>query len=289
MYIVGENIADNDTQYIMYKLGGILQQLGQGTVLGLAGTVDVIGSVAYGLQEYGATINSNKEKGVIGQIIDKVLDATGLGFITDIIDFFGNLNTAIMSPLRGFSTDQLESMNLNTPYVRFERGLNYAGIAPEYGTVSQTTSSSRGLSLPNGFQLLNYTNVGSTEEAYGLAVDAAYTGLTTQEKIASLNDIEDVEVPAVVSSETAEALSKSITLQDVYTELFIEQNYPIRVHLAYFDDDAMNQLRGDAHMDAVHDSVQYLRNQAAGSGINIDLDTNDAYVLSSQIYNVRES
>lgn len=284
MYVTGENIADSNEQYVLYKLGTILQQLGQGTVLGLAGTLDTIGSIAYGLSEYGQNINSGDNKKWWQKAVDKVLESTGLGVITDIIDFARGFKDAIISPFKGFSS--LSSMNVGNPYVRYERGAAYAGVMPEYGTVTQSLSSSKGLTIP-GITNAMYGGITSSEGMYGLTMTAPGSDMSTYEKIASLSDAEGAIIRDVVSQETVEALSKSITLQDIYTEVFINQDYPIKVHLAYFDEQAMGQLKGDAHMDEDNAHLTALYTQATGLGINVQVDASDAAILAGQMYNVQ--
>ena len=289
-YIIGENIADDTVQYITYVAGNLVRQLGSGTVAGLAGAATQLGVGAWALNEYGSKVNNGMpyfdEEGTGWS----VLSALGLGWIGDIVNFFGNIKTALGTAINGFKVSELVNAPLGANVnVRYERGADFVGVMPEYGTVSSSTSRSMGMSLNKGLQL--YNNMpGSTISGgdYGILVEEE-TGPTVKEKIASLNDIVETTAHEYISTETAESLAKSVDLQDVYTELFLNQDYPIRVHISHFDDRAMGQLKGDAHLDDDYEFLRVLETLATGVGIKADIIDSDVNSIINHIYSVRES
>lgn len=275
-YIVGENIADNTVQYILYRTGDIVRELGEGTVVGLAGIASQLASGAWALNEYG------KKVGGIGATFStsaseegsswSILDALGVGWIKDVIGFVGNVKTALGTVLNGFKIDTLVNSTFGAmPYVTHERGAGYIGVIPEYGTVSSSTSRSMGMSVPNSSS--RSRGISSSEDAYGLVPESEFGGNTVEERIASLNDIAETPAYEYISTETAEAIGKSATIQDVYTELFLNQDYPLRVHVAYFDDKAEGQLISYINSQDNNSNLRAIRNKVEGT-VHVDTELN---------------
>lgn len=99
----------------------------------------------------------------------------------------------------------------------------------------------------------------------------------------SANDVVTAEVSNVTGTE-GELATK--TVYDLYVKLFETRDVPIRVQLAEFEALATKSLK-ESLIDGMANDLKYLANQASGSGINVDIGSEDAAVLTSQIYNVR--
>ena len=128
-----------------------------------------------------------------------------------------------------------------------------------------STSSSSGMSEGTSFAMTN----ASTESERSMSL--------------SNNDLVSAETSAVTGASN-EITTR--TVYDLYEKLFEKRDVPIRVQLAEIEEVVTKSLQQYLISDMAND-VKYLANQAAGTGINVDLGAEDASLMKSQIYSVK--
>lgn len=266
------NIDKTDSEYLKWVLGKALVSMGSnipgvvGMGASVTGYIELIARMFNGFASIPSLRNTD-----IGTW-DVSSDEGDIGIVTKFINFFNNIGDIF----RNFNN--IESLGtflgaFTVPAVVNQRGASYGVVKPSYGNVTSSTSLSYGVG-----------NISSSAPAYGeMEISPVNTG-------AGLQNLEVLSTQHgygydVFSSENP---NEGYNEYDVYQELFYHQEHPIRVHISHFDADALGQLLNDAHMQADYENLTYLKNQAEGSGINVDLGNEDAGVLASQIYRVME-
>ena len=140
---------------------------------------------------------------------------------------------------------------------------------------------------------LSATSARGAEWVYTNAAGAVDTGVSTS--ITNASSVDQM-AGSLVNNEVATLSASNVTgasvavrdIGDIYAKLFEHRDTPIKVTLSDVEDEAKKKLLVD-FLTEMSSDVKYLANQAAGSGINIDLGAEDANLLRSQIYNVRYS
>lgn len=234
MVTAGVGMADSVALYSLYKAGTLLSNMASGTLVGLIGTAAQLGGVAGGFAN-ALTMGSDYSNQSYSSS-----DESEKASRQNLVSFYNQLKSLFVKNSQ--IPDLLKAPSSNA-YVRHSRGSDFIGVSPEYGiyytgestpvttgTVSTSTSSSAGISIPT-------TNVSSSENAYATFTPVESNNYTTEEKIMHL-DSKD-EAVEYLSQESAEAIDWEITDADFYRELFREQNFPIKVH---FDEDTQSFL-----------------------------------------------
>lgn len=254
---IGMTIANNTGQYIAWILGKTLVSVGSsipgmvGSGISIAGYADLLGTLAFGAGDAFSGLDDS------GSDIANKLKIKGF------FNKFKNFSD-------GLTGDNLISFLLSTTdlSVTGNRGSNYVGVKPDYGDVTSSLSSS-----------FSAKNIGSTENMYTnvadvIANEAAQTsGLVNLEPLSTQSGYGY----DVYSSESD---NEGYNEYDIFEELFYHQEHPIRVHLAYFDDEAMSQLKYDGHM-------QHMYDMATGLGIPVEVGGSDVATLMDGIYSVK--
>lgn len=256
---IGMTIANNTGQYIAWILGKTLVSVGSsipgmvGSGISIAGYADLLGTLAVGA---GSTFSGLDDNG------------SDIGNKLKIKGFFNKFKNFS----DGLTGDNLISFLLATTdlSVTGNRGSNYVGVKPDYGNVTSSLSSS-----------FSAKSIGSTENMYTNVADVVASEAA---QTSGLINLEPLSTQSGYGYDvySTESENEGYNEYDIFEELFYHQEHPIRVHLAYFDDEAMSQLKYDGHM-------QDMYNMATGTGIPVDLGLEDADVMSTvdKIYSVR--
>lgn len=256
---IGMTIANNTGQYIAWILGKTLVSVGSsipgmvGSGISIAGYADLLGTLAVGA---GSTFSGLDDSG------------SDIGNKLKIKGFFNKFKNFS----DGLTGDNLISFLLATTdlSVTGNRGSNYVGVKPDYGNVTSSLSSS-----------FSAKSIGSTENMY---TDVADVVASEAAQTSGLINLEPLSTQSGYGYDvySTESENEGYNEYDIFEELFYHQEHPIRVHLAYFDDEAMSQLKYDGHM-------QDMYNMATGTGIPVDLGLEDADVMSTidKVYSVR--
>lgn len=253
---IGMNIADSTAQYLAWIVGKSLVSIGSsipgmvGSGVSLAGYASLFGTMGSGAIE--ALLSDDDKLGVAG--------------LKKLVNNFKN----IMDVFNGNNLVDFLLTNTNLS-VTGNRGSAYVGVKPEYGSVTSSISSS----------ISATRNIGSTENMYR---DIAGSIVAEMSETSGLVNLEPLSSQSGYGYDvfSAESENEGYNEYDIFEELFYHQDHPIRVHLAYFDDQAISQLKYDVHMQQMYD-------MATGTGIPVDLGLEDADVMSTidKIYSVR--
>ena len=154
---------------------------------------------------------------------------------------------------------------------------NLTASGTDLGVLSGTSSATLGLTRGTA-----KGSITPFSEGTSFAMTNASTASARNMSL-SANDVVTAEVSNVSGTE-GELATK--TVYDLYVKLFETRDVPIRVQLAEFEALATKSLK-ESLIDGMASDLKYLANQASGSGINVDIGSEDAAVLTSQIYNVR--
>lgn len=261
---IGMNIADSTAQYLSWIIGKSLVSIGShipgmvGTGASLAGYASLFGVMGSGAIE--ALLSDDDKLGVAG--LKKIVN----GF-RNIMDVFNGNNL-------------VDFLLTNTDLsVTGNRGSAYVGVKPEYGSVTSSISSS----------ISATRNIGSTENMYR---DIAGSIAAEMSETSGLVNLEPLSSQSGYGYDvfSAESENEGYNEYDIFEELFYHQDHPIRVHLAYFDEQAMSQLKNDGdgcHMDSNYSHLTTLYNQATGLGIPTELGGSDVSTLMTGIYSVK--
>ena len=254
---IGMKIADDTGKYLAWVIGKTLVSVGSsipgmvGSGVSIAGYIDLFGTLGAGAAD------------ALGSMDFEGGDTQNKRAIKKFLKGFQN----IMDNITG---DSLVNFLLATTdlSVTGNRGSNYIGVKPDYGNVTSSLSSS-----------FSVSNIGSTEGSYRDISGAMSIG--TQETSGLVN-LEPLSTQSGYGYDvySTESENEGYNEYDIFEELFYHQEHPIRVHLAYFDEEAMSQLKYEAHMQNMYDL-------AVGSGIKADLISEDVSTIISNIYGVR--
>lgn len=248
---IGMEIANDTGKYLAWILGRTLVSIGSsipgmvGSGVSIAGYADLLATVAAGMNSAFSSLN---ESGLIG--------------------FFGQ--DKFKNFVDGLTGNNLVSFLLSTTdlSVTGSRGSNYIGVKPDYGNVTSSLSSS-----------FSAKNIGSTEGFYNDIAGAIASEVAQGSGLANLEPL-STQSGYGYDVYSTESENEGYNEYDIFEELFYHQEHPIRVHLAYFDEEAMSQLKYEGHMQNMYDL-------AIGSGIKADLITEDVNTIISNIYGVR--
>lgn len=265
---LGMNIADKDGAYTKWLLGKALVSVGSnipgmvGSGLSIAGYADLFGVLGASLFRSFTESSVGNDDG--GSFWSRLFGDN------DRIALKSFLSDGINNILSGFTGDNLISFLLSSTdlSVTGNRGSNYVGVKPDYGNVTSSLSSS-----------FSAKNIGSTEGFYN---DIAGSIASEVAQGSGLANLEPLSTQSGYGYDvySSESENEGYNEYDIFEELFYHQEHPIRVHLAYFDEEAMSQLKYEGHMQNMYDL-------AIGSGIKADLITEDVNTIISNIYGVR--
>lgn len=258
---VGTFNADGLKTYLTWQLGEKIGGLGGTLVQGLS----ILGSI-------------------FGGSDDESYDIKDL-----VLSFVDSVKGGSINPTKGFeyiwNPSNFESGLFGSQLTLKDRALNYvpllAAMASSPNLVSSGTdlgiSSVGALGAAIGAQALSGFSEGTS-----FAVTNA-TSSSDRSLSLSNNDLVTAEAAMITGSESE---LETKTVYDLYVKLFEQRDVPIRVQLAEFEELAAQSLK-DGVMGDLAGDVKYLANQAAGSGINVDLGAEDASVMTNQIYRVK--
>ena len=265
---LGMNIADKDGAYTKWLLGKALVSVGSnipgmvGSGLSIAGYADLFGVLGASLFRSFTESSVGNDNG--GSFWSRLFGDN------DRVALKSFLSDGINNILSGFTGDNLISFLLSSTdlSVTGNRGSNYVGVKPDYGNVTSSLSSS-----------FSAKNIGSTEGFYN---DIAGSIASEVAQSSGLANLEPLSTQSGYGYDvySSESENEGYNEYDIFEELFYHQEHPIRVHLAYFDDEAMSQLKYEGHMQNMYDL-------AIGSGIKADLIEADVSTIISNIYGVR--
>lgn len=265
---LGMNIADKDGAYTKWLLGKALVSVGSnipgmvGSGLSIAGYADLFGVLGASLfRSFTESSVGNDDSGGFWSRLFGDNDRVALkSFLSD----------GINNILSGFTGDNLISFLLSSTdlSVTGNRGNNYIGVKPDYGNVTSSLSSS-----------FSAKNISSTEGFYSDITGAIASEVAQGSGLANLEPL-STQSGYGYDVYSTESENEGYNEYDIFEELFYHQEHPIRVHLAYFDEEAMNQLKYEGHMQNMYDL-------AIGSGIKADLIEADVSTIISNIYGVR--
>ena len=256
---IATNTAKSDTGYLTWLLGKSLVNIGSqipglvGAGVSIAGYLPLLANIAGGIK----TINSSSLgwMSTVDSGYDNAENAEGtkagiLGIFNEIGSFISNAASPTIGDLIGFLTGNTKRSVIS------QRGNAYGIVKPNYGTVSTNISSSYG-----------YSGITSTEDLYNgtvLATNAPTSGLQNLETLASQSGFGyDVF--------STESNNEGYNEYDIIQELFYHQEHPIKVHLAYFDEDAEKQLIDYINNQDNNDQLQKIRGKVEGT-ITVDTE-----------------
>lgn len=263
VYIMGEGLTKDTGKYLMWKGGQLLRSVAGSvggsisTLLGGSGLAMQLGAAAKGYYDM-MSIRDDEDKNTIAS--------------SNLTSLWNNLTNTIKSLYTGWSPESLLGLKGDT-YVRYNRGENYISRIPTYGRITNNTSYSSG--------------VYSTENLYNPVNTYGESTNTTYNRIANLANTAQEYSANYVEYSSANKILETVTLQDLYKELFVNQDFPIKVHISHFDDKAISQLKSDVHMEDDYQYLSSLYRQSQAQGIPVQLDQSDASLFINQVYNVR--
>lgn len=226
-------LAADSSSYLKWILGKTLVSVGStipgmvGSGISIAGYLDLVAQMAKGFNQQAITETSMGD--YMDETNSKGAKSNIVNFFENIKDIFNDWNNA--DSLLGFLTNTTNSSIVGT------RGANYSVIKPSYGTVSKNISSSYGVT--------------SSELAYLGQIVGADTGGAGIQNLERLADQSGYGYDVF----STESENEGYNEYDIFEELFYHQEHPIKVHLAYFDDDAEAQL------------IDYINNQDNNSNL----------------------
>lgn len=202
----GTALAGDQTAYAAYLIGDLVEDLAQGTLVGLAGSLDKVVSLMVAKDSSSYSSTSDEEE-----------TNTSSSLITNL----NNLKKTLNAAFNGDSLLTLSSFLRGIPNVKDSRGASFFGVSPDYGSYYNNVTS--GVS--------NSASVSSTENNYNSQVTGdVVTTSTTQQRIANLTTNEQTTRQYAISEESAEAYKNMMTDTDFYQELLNEQQHPIKIH-----------------------------------------------------------
>lgn len=160
--------------------------------------------------------------------------------------------------------------------VQTERAANYIPLIAAMSSTDMSKTTSRGAEWV-------YTNAAGSVES---GVSTSITNASTADQMEG--SLVNNEVATLSSSNITGASIQVRDIGDLYAKLFEHRDTPIKVTLSDVEDEAKKKLLVDFLTD-MSSNLEYLANQASGTGINVDLGSEDANIMRSQIYNVRYS
>ena len=206
-----------------------------------------------------------------------------------VVDIIDRVAGGSIDPTKGFegiwNPTSFDSGFFGKQLVLRDRALNYVPLLAAMASSPNLTSSGTDLGI-GAAGALGAAAATQALTGFSQGTSFAMTNATSSsDRNMSLtnNDLVSAEAASVTGMES-ELQTK--TVYDLYVKLFEQRDMPIRVQLAEFEEVATKSLKDSVMADMAAD-VRYLANQASGSGINVDLGSEDAAAFTSQIYNVR--
>lgn len=264
------NIAKSSSSYIGWLLGKTLVSVGStipgmiGMGVSVAGYLDLIAQMA---SAFSAT--------AFGEANDDYMDnsESSKGTKRKFLQFFDNIRASFNGLNADYSIGELQRyLTGQTSYaVTGQRGSAYGVIKPGYGGVTSNLSSSYGVSSTEGAYVAGVIAGANVEKA----------GLENLETLASQKGYGyDVF--------STESENEGYNEYDIYEELFYHQDHPIKVHLAYFDDRAEEQLIDYINNKDNNKQLNAIRSKVEGE-IRVDTEWSGSGNIQELISAIRSS
>ena len=311
---LGFNIADSTGEYVAWKLGGILTDLGQ-TVGGVTG--NVLSKIGYGdriailLEAFGDAMDTGDKHwySFLPDFIENLVNLfnpktwqnvmnnlkgdTMLSFIenSESVRVVGDRGLDWVSP----AVVNTEGTNIGTAYSALATKANNFGAytAEQLNDIITTSGVSKSVSLQAPATSNDRIDLTTPRETYDMTAyksneikynNALADSVTTYAQATTgLNSLATYDEATTSYSVTGAERNAQFTDDDVYQELFFKHDHPIWVSVKDFQLDALKQLEiedGHSFRDRL---LNAFLNVLSGNAVNVDLINNDVQTLLSAI------